>query len=116
MPDPTLPPGCVCHKCRIELTTDDLKTFCVTTMGGSDGYASSISINRKWGPHGCGHKYSTCLNNKDWDIMLGGLTEPGQADGVREYVTSFYRAKKDKQLQVDKEESEKAGRQRKFWR
>ena len=48
--------------------------------------------------------------------MLDGLTEPGQADGVREYVTSFYRGKKDKQLKVDEEESEKAGRQRKFWR
>ena len=116
MPDPILPPGCVCHKCGKVLTAGELSTFSVTTMGGGGGYASSISISRKWGPHACGHKYSSSLNNEDWKIMLDGLTEPGQADGVREYVTSFYRGKKDKQLKVDEEESEKAGRQRKFWR
>ena len=116
MPDPTLPPGCVCHKCGVELTTRELKTFSVACNNGSSkGYASHISISLKWGPHACGHKQRQTVNNEGWDKMLAELSEPDQAR-VRKYVKAFYLAKKEAKLQADEEESEKAGRKRKFWK
>jgi hypothetical protein len=55
------------------------------------------------------------VNNEEWDEMLAELSKPDQAR-VRNNVKAFYLAKKTAKLQADKEESEKAGRKRKYWR
>ena len=87
MPKPVLPLGCICHKCRVPLTQQELDSF---SVGVSKG------VKRKWKRvhEGCVHKQSSSVNPTDFTIMLSPLSV-FERFCVLISVANFAAAKKD---------------------
>ncbi len=58
--------GCICHKCHVPLTQQELKSFSV-------GYSGATK--RKWHRYhaNCTHKQSSSVSKDDFAIMLSPL-------------------------------------------
>ena len=93
MPKPVLPLGCICHKCRVPLTQQELDSFTVML--------SKLSLCIKWkrSHEGCLHKQSSSVNPTDFAIMLSQLTV-FERYCVRISVSNFFAAKKAIKLQL----------------
>jgi len=93
VPKPELPIGCICHKCRVQLTQQELDSFTVML--------SKFSLCIKWKRihEGCLHKQSSSVNPTDFAIMLSQLTI-FERYCVRISVSNFFAAKKAIKLQL----------------
>ena len=93
MPKPVLPLDCICHKCRVPLTQQELDSFSVTVN------PHDTAKKLKWGPCRCGHKQSSTISKTNFAIMLSPLSVFEQ-HCVRISVANFAAAKNAVKLQL----------------
>ena len=95
MPKPVLPHGCICHKCRVQLTQQELDSFSVGVN------KSNIATMRKWKRvhQDCTHKQSSTVSIVNFDIMLSPLSV-FERYCVLISVANYFAAKKAIKLQL----------------
>ena len=95
MPKPVLPLGCICHKCRVPLTKQELDSFSVGVN------PSGIAIRRKWTRYhkDCTHKQSSSVSIVNFDIMLSPISV-FERNCVRISVSNFAAVKNAIKLQL----------------
>ena len=99
MPKPVLPLGCICHKCRVLLSQQELDSLSIGTMGGRNG--TGIGMSFKWRRYhaDCTHSRDSGVSKIGVTIMLSPLSVFEQ-HCARISIANFFSAKKAVKLQL----------------